>query len=186
MTGTTIEQRELTMTDTKKHAGLRSILTDALADFGPRFLDEDFCRRWLLDRIFRDGIKCPYCGYPVEGRQLYYYYRATRQNICAKCRRKFSTLKGSVFHSTKLSFADLVLVAFLAALGETSEEIAARIRRQPMAVQVALGKFHALDTAAARSRKEAREARKRALDMSDPGISDAGEDEARKQIAENQ
>lgn len=155
----------------------RGILNDALADFGPQFLDEDFCRRWLLDRIFRNGIKCPHCGYPVEGRQLFYYYRATRQNICNKCRRKFSTLKGSIFHSTKLSFADLVLIAFLAALGETPEEIAARIRRQPQAVQVALGKFHALDTATARSRREAREARKSALNISASGISYAGETE---------
>src|SRR3954454_1176316 len=86
-------------------------LPRSLPEFEARFPDEAACARWLLEKRWPDGFRCPACGHGEAwelGRE-----RLTLQ--CAACERQVSVTAGTVLHGSHLGLRTWVLAAWLMA-----------------------------------------------------------------------
>src|SRR4051794_30963076 len=83
----------------------------SLPEFEAQFPDEAACARWLLERRWPDGFRCPACGHD-KGWELA-RERLTLQ--CAACERQVSVTAGTVLHGSHLSLRTWFLAAWLMA-----------------------------------------------------------------------
>src|SRR5947208_796224 len=83
----------------------------SLPEFEARFPDEAACARWLFERRWPDGLRCPACGH-AKGWEL---GRGTLLVECARCRRQTSVPAGTVLHRSHLPLKLWFLAAWLVA-----------------------------------------------------------------------
>src|SRR5437764_7105250 len=86
-------------------------LPRSLPEFEVRFPDEAACARWLLEKRWPDGFRCPACGQAEAwelGRE-----RLTLQ--CAACERQVSVTAGPVLHGSHLPLRTWFLAPWLMA-----------------------------------------------------------------------
>src|ERR671929_686107 len=83
----------------------------SLPEFEARFPDEAACARWLFERRWPDGFRCPECGH-AKGWEL---GRGTLLVECARCHRQTSVTAGTVLHRTHLPLKLWFLGAWLVA-----------------------------------------------------------------------
>src|SRR5689334_15552908 len=86
-------------------------LPRSLPEFEARFPDEAACARWLLEKRWPDGFRCPACGHDKGwelGRE-----RLTLQ--CAACERQVSVTAGTVLHGSRLPLKVWFTAAWLVA-----------------------------------------------------------------------
>src|SRR3712207_2342977 len=83
----------------------------SLPEFEARFPDDAACARWLLERRWPDGFRCPGCGHD-KGWEL---DRGTLLVECARCRRQTSVTAGTVLHRSHLGLRTWFLAAWLVA-----------------------------------------------------------------------
>src|SRR5947209_16683745 len=89
-------------------------LPRSLPEFEARFPDDAACARWLLEKRWPEGFRCPACGYDKGwglGRK-----RLTLQ--CAACERQVSVTAGTVLHGSHLGLRTWFLAAWLVATHE--------------------------------------------------------------------
>ena len=110
-----------------------------LEGFTCDLLNEDRCREWFLLWLYQDGVYCPRCGFPLQKRRLPRFFTGDI-SYCSVCRKKFYPLRGSPFHWTKLTYAELILIMVFRELDVSIEVIAALLNRQPVAVKTAADK----------------------------------------------
>src|ERR687895_361892 len=79
--------------------------------FEARFPDEAACARWLFERRWPDGFRCPGCGHG-KGWEL---ERGTLLVECARCHRQTSVTAGTVLHRSHLPLRTWFLAAWLVA-----------------------------------------------------------------------
>jgi hypothetical protein len=70
----------------------------SLPGFEARFPDDEACARWLFERRWPDGFRCPGCGH-AKGWEL---GRGTLLAECARCHRQTSVTAGTVLHRSHL------------------------------------------------------------------------------------
>ena len=86
-------------------------LPRSLPEFEARFPDDAACARWLMEKRWPDGFRCPACGHDKGwelGRE-----RLTLQ--CAACERQVSVTAGTVLHGSHLGLRTWFLAAWLMA-----------------------------------------------------------------------
>src|SRR5689334_9238594 len=86
-------------------------LPRSLPEFEARFPDEAACARWLFEKRWPDGFRCPACGHDQAwelGRE-----RLTPQ--CAARERQVSVTAGTVLHGSHLPLRTWFLAAWLMA-----------------------------------------------------------------------
>ncbi len=86
-------------------------LPRSLPEFEARFPDDAACARWLLEKRWPGGFRCPACGHDKAwelGRE-----RLTLQ--CAACERQVSVTAGTVLHGSHLGLRTWFLAAWLVA-----------------------------------------------------------------------
>jgi hypothetical protein len=85
----------------------------SLPEFEARFPDEAACARWLFERRWPEGFRCPGpgCGHD-KGWEL---DRGTLLVECARCRRQTSVTAGTVLHRSHLPLRLWFLAAWLVA-----------------------------------------------------------------------
>src|SRR5690349_12767606 len=86
-------------------------LPRSLPEFEARFPDDAACARWLLEKRWPEGFRCPACGHDKAwelGRE-----RLTLQ--CAACERQVSVTAGTVLHGSHLPLRTWFLAAWLVA-----------------------------------------------------------------------
>ena len=83
----------------------------SLPEFEARFPDDEACARWLLERRWPDGFRCPGCGH-AKGWELG-RERLTLQ--CASCERQVSVTASTVMHRSHLPLKLWFLAAWLVA-----------------------------------------------------------------------
>ncbi len=86
-------------------------LPRSLPEFEARFPDEAACARWLFERRWPGGFRCPGCGHG-KGWEL---ERGTLLVECARCRRQTSVTAGTVLHRSRLPLRLWFLAAWLVA-----------------------------------------------------------------------
>src|SRR3954451_11301571 len=83
----------------------------SLPAFEERFPDEAACARWLFEKRWPDGFRCPGCGH-AKGWEL---GRGTLLVECARCHRQTSVTAGTVLHRSHLPLKLWFLAAWLVA-----------------------------------------------------------------------
>src|SRR3954466_2659251 len=83
----------------------------SLPAFEARFPDDAACARWLFERRWPDGFRCPGCGH-AKGWGL---GRGTLLVECARCHRQTSVTAGPVLHRSPLPLKLWFLAAWLVA-----------------------------------------------------------------------
>ncbi len=86
-------------------------LPRSLPAFEARFPDEAACARWLFEKRWPEGFRCPSCGHDKSwelGRE-----RLTLQ--CAACQRQVSVTAGTLLHRSHLPLRTWFLAAWLMA-----------------------------------------------------------------------
>ncbi len=83
----------------------------SLPEFEARFPDEAACARWLFEKRWPDGFRCPGCGHD-KGWEL---GRGTLLIECARCHRQTSVTAGTVLHRSHLPLRLWFLAAWLVA-----------------------------------------------------------------------
>ena len=83
----------------------------SLPGFEARFPDDEACARWLFERRWPDGFRCPGCGH-AKGWEL---GRGTLLIECAGCHRQTSVTAGTVLHRSHLPLRTWFLAAWLVA-----------------------------------------------------------------------
>ena len=108
-------------------------LPRSLPEFEARFPDEAACARWLCEKRWPEGVRCPACGHGKGwelGRE-----RLTLQ--CAACARQVSVTAGTLLHRSHLPLKTWFLAAWLMATHRNG--ISARQLRR----QLGLGSYKA-------------------------------------------
>ena len=103
----------------------------SLPEFEARFPDDAACARWLFEKRWTAGFRCPGCGHD-KGWEL---RRGTLLVEYARCRRQTSVTAGTVLHRRPLPLELRFLAAWLVATHENG--ISAR---QPW-LQLGLGSY---------------------------------------------
>ncbi len=115
----------------------------ASAAFGADFLDTDRCRAFVLEQIHQGAARCPECGAELQGKRRETFLAWGRVN-CPTCGKWFTATTGTALHKAKLDPRQLVLVAYLLAVGVDLAAIAAAAGVDQETVRVWRLKFQAL------------------------------------------
>ena len=83
----------------------------SLPAFEAQFPDDAACARWLFEKRWPDGFRCPGCGH-AKGWEL---GRGTLLVECARCHRQTSVTAGTVLHRSHLPLKLWFLAAWLVA-----------------------------------------------------------------------
>lgn len=114
------------------------------AAFGANFLDAAACDAFVLEHLHHGVASCPECGADLTGKR-----RATFQafgRVHCACGKWFSATTGTALHKIKLDNRQIVLVAYLLAIGADNATIAAAAEIDPETARMWRLKFSALGT----------------------------------------
>ena len=68
-----------------------------LLEFQRKFSTEEACEKYLFERRWPDGYKCPKCGHDE-----YYYIKTRKLYECKRCSYQASVTAGTVMDRSKL------------------------------------------------------------------------------------
>ena len=94
--------------------------------FGLRFLDEEFCRMFLIDLIHMGIFACPFCGHNIAEKYHDEFYKNS-PIYCPGCRKDFRASSGTPLSYSKLSFSQVILLSLMLELNCGVETIAKRL-----------------------------------------------------------
>src|SRR3954466_5541060 len=83
----------------------------SLPEFEAQFPDDAACARWLFEKRWPDGFRCPGCGHD----KAWELGRGTLLVGCARCHRQTSVTAGTVLHRSHLPLKLWFLAAWLVA-----------------------------------------------------------------------
>ena len=102
----------------------------SLPAFAAQFPDDVACARWLFEKRWPDGFRCPGCGHD-KGWEL---GRGLLLVECGQCHRQTSVTAGTVLHRSHLPLRLWFLAAWLVAThknGLSARQLSARHRAGP-------------------------------------------------------
>lgn len=111
--------------------------------FGADFLDEAFCRQWILSRL-HSGARCPQCHRPLAGRALPRFKKGARIR-CNACGKFFTALTGTFLSGCHLDYRSMILLPLLLRFGLRHDRIAATLHVSAGMVRLWEIKFQALE-----------------------------------------
>ncbi len=91
----------MTIVVDNKYTKMYSInMENSIIDLLDTFKDDKACEQYFLEKRFANGVCCLYCKhdkvYKIQGVNKCQRYK------CARCKKRFSALTGTIFESTKL------------------------------------------------------------------------------------
>lgn len=92
--------------------------------FGADFLDAGRCAAFVLEQLHQGEAKCPRCQAELQGPRRETFQGFGRVS-CRACGKWFSVTTGTPLHKVKLNPRQLVIVAYLLAIGVDLARIAA-------------------------------------------------------------
>ena len=117
---------------------------DILKDFNADFLDDDYCQSWAMGKLHQDRLYCPECGDNVPERLMRSFWDCKRIT-CDRCGKYFTALTGTFLSGCHFSFREIVLLAFLLALGVPDKQIAKILKVSAESVRLWRLKFEAME-----------------------------------------
>ena len=117
---------------------------DAAVSFKADFLDEDLCRRWILDTIYHgQDIACPQCSKQLTAKSLQRFRTAERVR-CHACGKFFTALTGTFLQGCHLTFRQIILLAVFLYFGINHAAIADKVGVSEETVRLWQKKFQAI------------------------------------------
>ena len=115
---------------------------DVARAFGADFLDEAFCRQWILSRLHSE-ILCPQCRSTLTERALRRFKKGARIR-CNACGKFFTALTGTFLSGCHLDYRSLILLPLLLRFGLRRDRIASVLHVSAEMVRLWDLKFQAL------------------------------------------
>ena len=112
--------------------------------FRQEFMDEEKCRRFILELLYPNGPQCPFCGNRKIITRDKNRFWLNRRCSCAECGRRFNATSKTILNSMNFSFSELMLVIALIDIGLGNPQIARIVGRRRDAVRHWRYKFEAL------------------------------------------
>ena len=109
---------------------------EVLNAFDVRFLDKEFCRRFVIGRLNPDGPRCPRCKEPITREKPLQRFWENGRVVCPACGKWFQALSGTPFSRVHMACRDIVLIALFLALGADCRMIGRMIGRHPETVRL--------------------------------------------------
>src|SRR4051812_16126678 len=103
----------------------------SLSGVGAQFPDDAACARWLFEKRWPDGFRCPGCGHD----KAWELGRGTLLVECARCHRQTSVTAGTVLHRSHLPLKLWFLAAWLVATHRNG------ISARQLGLQLGLGSY---------------------------------------------
>jgi transposase-like protein len=116
---------------------------DVLAAFNAEFLDEMWCRAWVLERLHRESPRCPACEEEIPDRLMQSFCEVKRIR-CDRCEKYFTALTGTFLSGCHFSFREIVLLAWLLALKVADKQIAETLKISVESVRLWRHRFEAI------------------------------------------
>jgi transposase-like protein len=86
---------------------------DILQEIIAVFLDETYCRQWVLKKLHPGEPICPNCGIPISDEtRLQRFWSGSRLN-CRRCRMFFTALTGTFLAGSHFDFRETILISIL-------------------------------------------------------------------------
>jgi transposase-like protein len=117
---------------------------DTLTGFDADFLDEDRCRIWIIKKLYQHQEFCPGCGFDIPGNLLQSFWENKRIK-CDRCGKYFTALTNTFLSGCHFDFREIVLLAFLLALGVSDNQIATTLKISDESVRLWRLKFKELE-----------------------------------------
>jgi transposase-like protein len=117
---------------------------DIVGSFDADFLAEDSCRTWIMKKLYQDQELCPGCGIKIPENLLQNFWENKRIR-CDRCGKYFTALTDTFLSGCHFDFREIVLLAFLLALGIEDKRIAATLKVSDESVRLWRLKFKALE-----------------------------------------
>jgi len=111
--------------------------------FGPKFLDADYCREWILHELHSEDPVCPFCGHRIVTREPGRFWE-NKICFCGICKKKFNAKTGTILTGLNLKFEEIILILFLIDFGLGNPQIASITGRRRDSVRALRYKFDAL------------------------------------------
>lgn len=117
---------------------------DVARKFSADFLDDNACRRWILEKIY-DGmeIACPKCSVLLTKNRLQRFWLSERIR-CQTCGKFFTALTDTFLQGCHLTFREIILLAIFLHFGIHHREIAYILKISAETVRLWEVKFNAL------------------------------------------
>jgi transposase-like protein len=112
--------------------------------FSAIFLDENRCRQWVMNNLHPDGGGCPECGHKLTEKQKSLFSFGKRV-CCKSCSKWFNERTGTLLSGSKMTYAQVFLLAFLLGMGQHNDCIAAAIGCDEETVRLWRLKFRILE-----------------------------------------
>lgn len=90
--------------------------------FTPAFLDEAYCRKWILERVHPDGLFCPECKKPLREQRQEAIWKGGK-TACFECGKQFTALTGSIFSGYRSDYRTIFFTLFLIGAGFSTNDI---------------------------------------------------------------
>lgn len=113
-------------------------------EFNAKYLDEDCCRCFVIGKIYQDNFYCPECGNSIPDNLMRSFLNLKRIK-CDRCGKYFTALTGTFLSGTHFDFREIVLLAFMLAMGIEDKQIAATLKISAESVRLWRHRFAALE-----------------------------------------
>lgn len=132
---------------TDKHR-LSGVFTpkDVLSAYSVDFLDDKWCRAWVLERLHSGSPVCPGCKEEVPDRLMQSYCGGNRIK-CDHCGKYFTALTDTFLSGAHLDFRGIVLLTLLLALGVADKQIASILKMSAENVRLWRHRFESINRA---------------------------------------
>lgn len=110
-------------------------------------LDENNCRKWILQRVHPQGPHCPGCDKPIQSQKGLQNFWEGKRVFCKHCNKLFTAATGTMLAGLQIDFRTLYFMAVLLGLKVDRKKIATSLRIHPDTVKQWEGKFKAFEEA---------------------------------------
>ena len=128
-----IDITEENITSTTK---LNVLPKDSIKAFYEKVVNEDTCRRWLLELLRPDGTTCPKCKNKIADETTVKNFWSGRRCTCKHCGKKFYATHGSILAHSSFSMRQIAFMIILIALDISNKQIADIIGIHPDSVRL--------------------------------------------------
>jgi predicted Zn finger-like uncharacterized protein len=110
--------------------------------FSADFLDEAYCRNWILTQLHPEGVFCPSCSTEITGKAARSFWQG-RKIKCGRCGKFFKPLHGTIYLGCHLDYRGIVLMNLLLGLDLGNSQIARIVGMDAESIRLWRGKLAA-------------------------------------------